>query len=111
MALRCSGTFWPASKRRPTTRLQPQSAICSKPSALPSAQADARPVPDDHISNSTTQIRATDLTDRILMQRSRAGTTVTAATDNADSLHAASRVVARATVDACLSTHPEALTF
>src|SRR3989442_12142523 len=31
-ALRCSGTLWPAASRRPTARIAPQSAICSKPS-------------------------------------------------------------------------------
>jgi 2-phosphosulfolactate phosphatase len=33
IALRCSGTFWPDSSRSPTTRIDPQSAICSKPKA------------------------------------------------------------------------------
>src|SRR5579859_2245326 len=33
MALRCSGTRWPASRRSPTTRMAPQSAIVSQPMA------------------------------------------------------------------------------
>src|SRR5256712_4013585 len=33
IALRCSGTLWPGSRRSPTTRIDPQSAICSKPNA------------------------------------------------------------------------------
>src|SRR4029077_17341383 len=33
MALRCSGTFCPGSNRKPTTRIDPQSAICSNPKA------------------------------------------------------------------------------
>jgi len=81
------------------------------PGSLLSAEEDALPVPDVPISNSPTQIRAADLKDRILIQRSSAGTTVMAAAENADDLYAASLVVARATVDACLSTHPEVLTL
>src|SRR5207248_11355297 len=33
IAFRCSGTCWPGSSRKPTTRIDPQSAICSKPIA------------------------------------------------------------------------------
>src|SRR6266446_1530113 len=33
IALRCCGTFWPGSSRSPTTRIDPQSAICSNPNA------------------------------------------------------------------------------
>src|SRR5438105_6126578 len=33
IAFRCSGTLWPADSRKPTTRIDPQSAICSQPKA------------------------------------------------------------------------------
>src|ERR1700686_2594762 len=159
IALRCSGTFCPGWSRKPTTRIDPQSAICSKPKgrcpsrggsdtdqscvtifpmeiirstgvegarqarglavvidvlrsftvsayalaggarecrlvtttdearalaeAPPSAglcaEENALPIPGIAISNSPTQIRDTNLRDRILVQRSSAGTPVAAA--------------------------------
>src|SRR2546428_12293960 len=38
-AFRCSGTRWPAARRRPTTRMAPESAICSQPSGRGSMTA------------------------------------------------------------------------
>jgi 2-phosphosulfolactate phosphatase len=79
--------------------------------SLLSAEEGALPVPGIPISNSPTQIAAADLKDRILIQRSSAGTTVMAAVESADAMFAASLVVARATVDACLSMSPRTLTL
>jgi 2-phosphosulfolactate phosphatase len=81
------------------------------PGSLISAEEDALPVAGIAISNSPTQIKGADLKDRVLVQRSSAGTTVMCAVDSAVALYAASLVVARATVKACLSTNPDVLTL
>jgi 2-phosphosulfolactate phosphatase len=81
------------------------------PDSLLSAEEDALPVAGIPISNSPTQVRAAGLKDRVLVQRSSAGTTVMSACESADELYAASLVVARATVQACMSRHPEAVTL
>src|SRR2546430_3463696 len=78
------------------------------PGAGGSAEEDALPVAGIAISNSPTKIQQTDLRDRILVQRSTAGTQVAAALENGE-MFAASLVVARATVQACLSRGPETL--
>src|SRR6202162_1053303 len=191
IALRCSGTFCPGSSRKPTTRIDPQSAICSKPKgrcssrgrsdtdqscvtifpmeiihstgvegaqqarglavvidvlrsftvsayalaggarecrlvtttdearvlsaatpgAVLSAEEEGLPLPGIAISNSPTQIPDTNLKDRILIQRSSAGTPVAAAVRAGVDIFAASLVVARATVQACLLRHPDVLTL
>ena len=80
------------------------------PGAVISAEEEALPVEGIPISNSTTQIRQLDLKDRLLIQRSTAGTQVAAAV-RSDDIFAASLVVARATVQACLLRKPEVLTF
>jgi len=74
------------------------------------AEEDALPVEGIAISNSPTRIRQTDLRDRILIQRSTAGTQVAAAVESED-IFAASLVVARATVQACLLRRPEVVTL
>ena len=74
------------------------------------AEEDALPVEGISISNSPTKIQETDLEDRILIQRSTAGTQVAAAVENGD-MWAASLVVARSTVQACLLRKPETLTL
>jgi len=74
------------------------------------AEEDALPVEGIAISNSPTKIQETDLEDRILIQRSTAGTQVAAAVENGD-MWAASLVVARSTVQACLLRKPETLTL
>jgi 2-phosphosulfolactate phosphatase len=81
------------------------------PGSLLSAEEGALPVPGIPISNSPTQVAGADLKDRVLIQRSSAGTTVMAAVESADAMFAASLVVARATIDACLSLSPRVLTF
>jgi 2-phosphosulfolactate phosphatase len=80
------------------------------PGAVISAEEEALPVEGIPISNSPTQIRQLDLKDRLLIQRSTAGTQVAAAV-RSDDIFAASLVVARATVQACLLRKPEVLTF
>lgn len=81
------------------------------PGSLISAEEDALPVAGIPISNSPTQVKATEVTGRVLVQRSSAGTTVMAAVESADEIYAASLVVARATVHACLSKQPSVLTL
>jgi 2-phosphosulfolactate phosphatase len=78
--------------------------------ALICAEEEALPVDGIPISNSPTQIRQLDLKDRVLIQRSTAGTQVAAAV-RSDDIFAASLVVARATVQACLLRKPEVITF
>ena len=63
------------------------------------------------ISNSPTQIQAAEVKDRVLVQRSSAGTTVISEVHAADDLYAASLVVAKATAMACLSTAPQVVTL
>jgi 2-phosphosulfolactate phosphatase len=81
------------------------------PGSVISAEEEALPVAGIPISNSPTQIKAADLEGRVLIQRSSAGTTVMAAVEFAEEMYAASLVVARATVRACLSRRPPALTL
>jgi 2-phosphosulfolactate phosphatase len=80
------------------------------PGAVICAEEDALPVEGIAISNSPTQIRSLDLKDRVLVQRSTAGTQVAAAVQS-DDIFAASLVVASATVQACLLRKPKVLTF
>jgi 2-phosphosulfolactate phosphatase len=81
------------------------------PGSIVSAEEDALPVPGIAISNSPTLVMAASLDDRILIQRSSAGTTVMATVESADEIYAASLVVAGATVKACVSQHPRVLTL
>lgn len=80
----------------------PRSVLC--------AEEEALPVEGIAISNSPTMVRQTDLRDRVLIQRSSAGTQVVAVAEGED-MFAASLVVARATVQACLLRKPETLTL
>jgi 2-phosphosulfolactate phosphatase len=81
------------------------------PGSLICAEEEALPVPGIAISNSPTQIMAADVKDRVLVQRSSAGTTVMSAVRSAHDMYAASLVVARATAMACLSKQPQELTL
>jgi 2-phosphosulfolactate phosphatase len=81
------------------------------PGSLLSAEEEALPVAGIPISNSPTQVKAAELRDRVLIQRSSAGTNVMAAVESADAIYAASLVVAQATVNACLSVRPRLLTL
>lgn len=80
----------------------PDSVLC--------AEEDAMPVTGIPISNSPTAITAIEMTGKVLVQRSSAGTQVVAAVLG-DDIFAASLVVARATAQACLSRRPAALTL
>jgi 2-phosphosulfolactate phosphatase len=93
----------------PTTA-EARALASSIPGALLCAEEDALPIEGIAISNSPTQIRAADLKERVLVQRSSAGTPVVAAVDSED-IFAASLVVARATVQACLLRNPSVLTL
>jgi 2-phosphosulfolactate phosphatase len=92
------------------TVAEARALAAQNPGAVLCAEEDALPVEGIAISNSPTKIRETDLQDRILVQRSTAGTQVAAAVESRD-MWAASLVVARATVQACLSRKPETLTL
>ena len=92
------------------TTAQARALAASIPGALLCAEEDALPIEGIAISNSPTQIRAADLKDRVLVQRSSAGTPVVAAVDS-DDIYAASLAVARATVQSCLLTGPATLTL
>lgn len=83
-------------------RATPGSVVC--------AEEDALPVEGIPISNSPTMIKDADLKDRVLIQRSTAGTQVVAAVEG-DDIFAASLVVARATAQACLLRNPETVTL
>jgi 2-phosphosulfolactate phosphatase len=81
------------------------------PGSLLSAEQEALPVPGIPISNSPTQVKAADLKDRVLIQRSSSGTTVMAAVEQPVEMYAASLVVAQATVNACLARRPQTLSL
>ena len=80
------------------------------PGAVICAEENALPIDGIPISNSPTLIRALDLDHKVLVQRSTAGTQVAAAVQT-DVIFAASLVVARATVQACLLRRPDVLTL
>ena len=100
-----------ARECRLVTTVDEARALAAKTqNAVLSVEVDGLPVPGIAISNSPTMVHATDLTDRILVQRSSAGTPVAAAAQS-DDIFAASLVVARATVQACLLRRPQTLTL
>lgn len=84
--------------------------VRSIPDSILCAEEDGLPVPGVEISNSPTKIAGTELNGRVLVQRSSAGTQA-AAEAQAENMYAASLVVARATVQACLLRRPETLTL
>jgi 2-phosphosulfolactate phosphatase len=81
----------------------PDSTICAEENGLP--------VDGIAISNSPTQIRATHLDGRMLIQRSSAGTPVMGAVQSGEAMFAGSLVVASATAQACLSRRPSTVTL
>src|SRR5258708_32561 len=85
--------------------------VAKTPGAVICAEEEGLPVDGIAISNCPTQMRAADVNGRILVQRSSAGTAVASAVREGVDIFAASLVVARATVQACLSRHPDTLTF
>jgi 2-phosphosulfolactate phosphatase len=80
------------------------------PGAVISAEENALPIEGIPISNSPTLVRGLDWNGRVLIQRSTAGTQAAAAAQSSD-IYVASLVVARATVQACLSRNPDVLTL
>jgi 2-phosphosulfolactate phosphatase len=94
-----------------TTTDEARALASAIPGSLLSAEENALPLPGIAISNSPTQIAAADLAGRVLVQRSSAGTPAAAAVAPGVDIFAASLVVSRATVQACLSRRPSALTL
>lgn len=82
------------------------------PGAVVSAEVGGRPVAGIPISNSPTLIAATDLRDRVLVQRSSAGTqAAAAAAESAQRVLAASLVVASATARRLQELRPPVVTL
>jgi 2-phosphosulfolactate phosphatase len=94
-----------------TTTDEARALAATTPGALICAEEEGLPVPGIAISNSPTQIVVAELTGRILVQRSSAGTPVAAAVREGIDIFAGSLVVASATVQACLLRHPDVLTL
>ena len=94
-----------------TTTDEARALAAGIPGALLCAEENGLPVEGIAISNSPTKIDAADLGGRILVQRSSAGTPVAAAVRAGVDIFAASLVVARATVQACLLRSPSVLTL
>jgi 2-phosphosulfolactate phosphatase len=94
-----------------TTTDEARALTAATPGAIICAEEEGLPLPGIAISNSPTLIRATDLKGRVLVQRSTAGTPVAAAVRTGVDIFAASLVVARATVQACLLRKPDVLTL
>lgn len=94
-----------------TTTDEARALAAAIPGALLCAEEEGLPLPGIPISNSPTQIVAAELTGKILVQRSTAGTPVAAAVRDGLDIFAASLVVARATVQACLLRQPDVLTL
>ena len=94
-----------------TTTDEARALAAAIPRALLCAEEEGLPLPGIPISNSPTQIVAAELTGRVLVQRSTAGTPVAAAVREGIDIFAASLVVARATVQACLLKDPDVLTL
>jgi 2-phosphosulfolactate phosphatase len=86
-------------------------ALAAKtPGAVICAEEDALPVEGIPISNSPTAISDADLNDRVLVQRSTAGTQAVAAVAS-DHVFVASLVVASATAMACAAIKPSTITL
>jgi 2-phosphosulfolactate phosphatase len=85
----------------------------SIPQAVLCAEENGLPVSGIEISNSPTKIASIDLEGKVLVQRSSAGTQAAAEveTKRPQDMFAASLVVARATVQACLLRQPKVLTL
>jgi 2-phosphosulfolactate phosphatase len=94
-----------------TTTDEARALAAVTPGAVICAEEEGLPVQGIAISNSPTQIHRTDLKGRILVQRSSAGTPVAASVRAGVDIFAASLVVARATVQACLLRRPTTLTL
>ena len=80
------------------------------PGSVLSAEEDGLPVEGIPISNSPTAIHQSDMRDRVLIQRSSAGTQAVSVVES-DDVFAASLVVGRATAAACVAANPQTLTL
>jgi 2-phosphosulfolactate phosphatase len=94
-----------------TTTDEARALAAATPDTVICAEEEGLPVKGIAISNSPTQIVAAELKGCILVQRSSAGTPVAAAVREGVDIFAASLVVARATVQACLLRDPAVLTL
>jgi 2-phosphosulfolactate phosphatase len=94
-----------------TTTDEARALAAATPDTVICAEEEGLPVKGIAISNSPTQIVAAKLGGCILVQRSSAGTPVAAAVHEGVDIFAASLVVARATVQACLLRRPAVLTL
>jgi 2-phosphosulfolactate phosphatase len=94
-----------------TTTDEARALAATTREAVICAEEDGLPVRGIAISNSPTQVHEIDLNGRVLVQRSSAGTPVAASVRAGVDIFAASLVVARATVQACMSMHPATLTL
>ena len=94
-----------------TTTDEARALAAATPDSVICAEEGALPVKGIAISNSPTQIVAAELRGCVLVQRSSAGTPVAAAVREGVDIFAASLVVARATMQACLSRNPAVLTL
>jgi len=92
------------------TVAEARALAATTPGSVICAEEEGLPVEGIPISNSPAKIRELDLDGRVLIQRSSAGTQAAAAVAS-DDMFAASLVVARATVQACLLRNPETLTL
>ncbi len=94
-----------------TTTDEARALAARIPGALICAEENGLPVEGIAISNSPTKIRDTPLANKILVQRSSAGTPVAAAVREGVDIFACSLAVASATVQACLLRNPAVLTL
>jgi len=92
------------------TVVEARALAAATPRSVVCAEEDALPVEGIPISNSPSMILAADMRDRVLIQRSTAGTQAVAVVERGD-IFAASLVVATATAQACLLREPETLTL
>ena len=92
------------------TVAQARALAAAMPGSVLSAEEDGLPVEGIPISNSPTAIHEMDMRDRVLIQRSSAGTQAVSAVDS-DDVFIASLVVARATAQACVASDPASVTL
>lgn len=81
------------------------------PGSIVSCEVDGLPVPGVPISNSPTMIRASDLRDRVLVQRTTSGVQAALAATRCDHVVAASLVVASATARLVRALRPDVVTL
>jgi 2-phosphosulfolactate phosphatase len=100
MAVRCVRTVEEALAERAAT-----------PGCLAMGEVDGRPVPGFDLSNSPSELLRADVTGRLLVHRTTAGTQGIVTATGAEALFATSFVCAAATARAVTALGPEAVTF